>query len=244
MPMGTATEPKILDQIFGCAIAQMNQNITAPLATQTSLTVQGSAGSGGIDVAIPANSYIVIGTPGTGATLNNYTHVDVIQVTSLANAGATSLVIASQTISKNRAVGDYIFLLGSTTSQNPILFPNTLYLGLSTQSFSGATDANLKSNEASGGGYARIPVLNNNANFPDASGSAPASSSLATAFSFPTSSGAWSSSATLNTGFVADSSTLGGGNIIWYGQLNPTVTVSAASTTVTFGVGSITLSLL
>lgn len=244
MPMGNVTEPKILDQIFGCAIGQVNQTITAPLAAQTSITVMGSTGAGGLDVLIPANTFILLAKPGTGVQQNVYNNVDILQVSAQANQNATTISISSQTIAKSRAVGDFIFFVGSITAMNPFLFPNTLYLGLSTQSFSGATDTNIKAGEASGGGYTRLPVLNNNANFPDAISSAPSTSTLAQSFSFPTSSGGWSSGATLNTGFISDSPTLGGGNIIWYGQLNPTVTVTAASTTVTFGVGSITLSLL
>lgn len=245
MPIGPHFEPLILDQMFGCAIAQMNQTITAPAATQTSLTVMGSAGSGGIDVAIAANSYILIGTPGSVGTQNQYSNVDVIRVSALASIGATTLTIPSQTIGKSRAAGDFIFILASTTALGPVLFPNTVYLAMSTQAFSGATQANLLSGEpAAANAYTRVAVLNNNANFPDATGSSPAGLSLNTAFSFPTSSGSWASGSILNTGFVSDSPTVGAGNVIWYGQLNPTVTVSATGTTVTFGVGSITLQLL
>lgn len=245
MPIGPHFEPLILDQMFGSVIAQMNQTITAPAATTTSLTVMGSTGAGGIDVAIPNNSYILIGTPGSSGTQNQYTNVDVLRVSALANAGATTLTIPSQTIGKSRAPGDFIFFLASTTTLGPVLFPNTVYVAMSQQAFSGATQTNLLSGEpAAANGYARIAVLNNNANFPDATGTAPAQVSLNTAFSFPTSSGSWASGAILNTGFMADSPTVGAGNVIWYGQLNPTVTVSASGTTVTFGVGSITLQLL
>lgn len=247
MPLGNVLEPVILDQLFGNLIGQVNQTISAPAATTTTITVMGSAGSGNMDITATANQIFVLATPSavigsTVSTPNNYTNVDV--VTASTGSTGTSLHIASQTIGKSRAVGDAIFLFGSTTSDVPVYSPNTLYVGMSTQGFSGATDANILSHEATGGGYLRIPIIDNNANFPDATGTAPASSSLGVSFSFPLSSGAWSGGAALNTGFISDSPVAGAGRVIWFGQLNPTVTVSATSTTVTFGVGSITLQLL
>jgi hypothetical protein len=248
VPLGNALEPVVLDQLFGNLVGQVNQVISAPAATTTTITVMGSAGSGNMDITAAANQIFVLATPsaaiGGGSTSpNEYTNVDVI--TASTGSTGTSIHIASQTIGKSRAVGDAIFLFGSTTADVPIYTPTTLYLGLSTRGFSGATDANILSGEpSSSGDYARIPVINNNTAFPDATGIAPAASSLNTSFSFPASSGAWSSGSTLNIGFISDTPVLGAGNVIWYGQLNPTVVVNAASITVTFGVGSITLQLL
>ena len=247
MPLGNALEPVILDQLFGNLVGQVNQTISAPAATTTTITVMGSVGSGNMDITAASGQIFILATPsavigGGSSSPNEYSNVDVI--TASTGSTGTSIHIASQTIGKSRAVGDAIFLFGTTSSDEPIYSPNTLYLGLSTQGFSGATDTNLKSNEATGGSYARIPVINNNAAFPDATGTAPAASSLNTSYSFTTSTGAWSGGGTLNTGFISDSPVAGAGNIIWYGQLNPTVVVNAASITVTFGVGSITLQLL
>ena len=247
MPMGQVLEPQVLDQLFGDLVGQVNQTITAPAAATTTITVMGSSGSGNMDITASSGQIFLLATPSasignTTSTPNNYTNMDI--VTAASGSTGTSLHITSQTIGKSRAPGDVIFLVGSTTSDLPVFTANTLYISLSTQTFAGATDANLKSNEATGGGFLRIAVVNNNANWPDATGSAPASLSLNTSFSFPVSSGSWSGGATLNTGFITDSPVLGAGNVIWYGQLNPTVVVNAASTTVTFGVGSITLQLL
>ena len=247
MPLGNALEPVILDQLFGNLVGQVNQTITAPAATTTTITVMGSAGSGSMDITAASGQIFVLATPSasignTSSTPNNYTNVDVI--TAASGSTGTSIHIASQTIGKSRAVGDAIFLFGTTSSDIPIYSPNTGYLGLSTQGFSGATDANLKTGEPSSGAYARVAVIMNRANWPAATGVAPAALSLNTSFSFIQSTGSWASGATLNTGFISDSPVLASGNIIWYGQLNPTVVVNASGTTVTFGVGSITLQLL
>ena len=173
MPMGQVTEPMVLDQFFGCAIAQMNQTITAPAATTTSLTVMGSAGSGGIDVAIPANSYIILGTPGTGATQNNYTHVDVLQVTALANAGATTLTIASQTVGKITGARGLHLLPGLDHQPEPGAVPQHPLPGtVPRRDSAGRLQPTSRATGERRIGYARIAVLNNNANFPDATGTA------------------------------------------------------------------------
>jgi hypothetical protein len=247
MPMSNVIEPAVLSQLFGNLVGQVNQTITAPAAATATITVMGSAGSGSMDITAASGQIFVLATPSasignTSSTPNNYSNVDVVTATT--GSTGTSLHIPSQTIGKSRAVGDAIFLFGTTSSDLPIYSPNSLYIGMSTQSFATATDTNLKMNEATGGGYLRIPLINNDANWPAPSGVAPAAVTLNTSNSFPISSGAWSAGATQNTGFIADSPVLGAGNIIWYGQLNPTVVVTGASVTVTFGVGSITLQLL
>ena len=247
MPLGNVLEPVFLDQLFGNLTGQVNQVISAPAATTTTITVMGSAGSGNMDITASSGQIFILATPSaaigsTSTAPNTYTNVDVVTATT--GSTGTSLHIPSQTIGKSRAVGDAIFLFGTTASDVPVYTPNTLYLWLSTQAFAGATDANLKAGVATGGGFLPIPVINNNAAFPNATGTAPASVSLNTSFSFATSSGAWSGGATFNTGYISDSPVSGAGSVIWYGQLNPTVVVSAASTVVTFGAGSITLQLL
>lgn len=248
MPLGNVLEPVILDQIFGNLVGQVNQTISAPAATTTTITVMGSAGSGNMDITAASGQIFILATPSasignTTSSPNEYTNVDVITATT--GSTGTAIHIVSQTIGKSRAPGDCIFLFGTTSSDEPVYTPNTVYLGMSTRSFSGATDANIKSGEpAAANGYARVAVVNNNANLPDATGAAPAASSLNTSFAFPASTGSWAGGSTLNIGFIADSPVVAAGNVIWYGQLNPTVVVNASGTTVTFGVGSITLQLL
>src|SRR5437870_447255 len=96
-------ERGLLDQLFGSVIGQCNQTITAPAAATASITVRGSAGSGNIDTTPSAGQYLLFGTPGSGATQNQLSNLDVVQVTS---ATGTAVVIPAQTIGKSRAVGD------------------------------------------------------------------------------------------------------------------------------------------
>jgi hypothetical protein len=126
--------------------------------------------------------------------------------------------------------------------------PATIYFGLSTQAVSGATDALILSGEPSStGSYARVAKTANTTNFPTATGSNPTLLANGTAVSFPTStsSGYSSGNSTLGTLFAADAVTLGGGNVIWYGQITSsgTLVVNASGITISFAIGAIQFTL-
>src|SRR5438132_940126 len=165
MPGSQFAERGLLAQLSGSVIGQLNQTITAPAAATAAITVRGSTGSGNIDTTPAAGQYLLMGTPGSGATQNQVSNLDVVQVTS---ATGTSVIIPAQTIGKSRAVGDYIWIVGTTTggASPGFIFNDTWYIGLTTQAVSGATQANVLSGEpTSTGGYARIAALNNAATF-------------------------------------------------------------------------------
>lgn len=111
---------------------------------------------------------------------------------------------------------------------------------------SAPTSATVLSNEpTSTGGYARVAVTNNAANFGAATGANPASKTNATQISFPQSSAAWSSGATnLDLVFLADASTLAGGNVLYWGYLTNPQTVNASGITPSFAASALTLTLL
>jgi hypothetical protein len=147
------------------------------------------------------------------------------------------------------APGQYLqpLLLGQIFGATAWTAPATLFIGVSTQAWStSVTDANLKTGEpTSAGSYARISVTNNTTNFPAATGSNPATSKLHISFSFTTSTAAWSSGATaLQSVFLADASTLAGGNIIWSGALTPaTDIVNGTGVTFTFAIDALQMTL-
>ena len=136
-------------------------------------------------------------------------------------------------------MGDFIFLGGSssaggdTTGNAPMWKLNTVYLGLTTQAVSGATQANVLSGEpTSTGSYARVAVVNNQANLPIATAASPSVLTSGVAFSFPASTAAWSTGSTnLIQLFIADAPTLAGGNVLAFGALTVPQAVNAASIT-------------
>jgi hypothetical protein len=129
MPLGTYSEPKFLDQLLGAVEAQCNSTVSAGTAAQTSLTLRGSIGSGNADVTPSSGEIWLFVTPGSAGTQNQYTNWDVFQAT---GGTATSITFASRTVVAARAVGDYAFRLGTTTSFLRFLPHNTVYIGLST----------------------------------------------------------------------------------------------------------------
>lgn len=138
-------------------------------------------------------------------------------------------------------------IFGGGASQAQWTGVATVYLGLSTQTWStSVTDASLKSGEpTSTGSYARVSVTNNTTNFPAATGSNPATSKLHIAQTFATSTAAWSTGTTaLASVFIADASTLGGGNVLWSGALSPaTDTVNGTGITFSFAADALQMTL-
>lgn len=108
------------------------------------------------------------------------------------------------------------------------------------------TGATILTNEpTSTGSYARVSVVNNAANFSAATGTYPSQKLNAAAFTFPASTAAWSSGATaLMVWFLADSSTLAGGNVLIWGYLTNPQTVNASGITPSFASSAITQTLL
>jgi len=108
------------------------------------------------------------------------------------------------------------------------------------------TAATILTNEPTAtGSYARVSVVNNAAAFSAASGTYPSTKQNASTISFPASTAAWSSGATaLDVWFIADSSTLAGGNIIAFGYLTTAQTVNASGITPSFAASTLTQTLL
>ena len=79
MPFSNVLEPKLLDQLYGCVVAQCNQAISAGTTAQTSITIRGSAGSGNADHTPVVGEFWLIATPGAAGSENQYTNVDVFQ---------------------------------------------------------------------------------------------------------------------------------------------------------------------
>lgn len=250
MPYSQYAEQSILNAMFGnccgCVRTAISAGATAQTAINTGSIATGGA-SGNMDQTPSSTAMIWIGKPGTGSTQNQYTNPHAFLLTA---AAATSLTIASQSIGLAISVGDFIFLgggsaAGGTTTATPSWQLNTLYLGLSTQATSGATQANILSGEpTSTGGYARVAVVNNQANFPIASAASPSVLTAGGPFSFPASSAAWSTGSTnLLQLFIADASTLAGGNVLAWGALATGQAVNASGITLSVSSNGLTITL-
>ena len=131
-PWSQYSQPKILDQTFGLVVGCVRTGITIGSAATTINT--GSAATGGVSGnmdATPANnSLILICTPGTGATQNQYSAISAYKVSS---STATAMTLPASTVASAAiSVGDFIVVIGTTSTQNPVLLNNTLYVGMST----------------------------------------------------------------------------------------------------------------
>ena len=107
--------------------------------------------------------------------------------------------------------------------------PSTMYLGLSTTNIN--SDGTGITEPLAANGYARVAIVNDKTQWGNAS--------LGTllniaSFTFPQSSSSWG---TITYIFLSDSSTIGGGNLLFYDTLNPSRTVSSL-TTVLFAASS------
>lgn len=249
MPYAQYSEQAILNAMFGNLAGQVATTIAAAATAQTSIALRGSIGSGNADTTPGTGSMIWTGTPGSGSTQNAYTAPH-----SFINSGGapsgTAFPIASQSIGLAVTVGDFVFLgggsaAGGTTTAIPSWQLNTLYIGLTTQAVSGATQTNVLSGEpTSTGSYARIAVLNNRTNMPLASAASPSVLTAGGPFSFAASTAAWSTGATnLVQMFITDAPTLGGGNVLAFGPLGTAQAVNAAGITLSFASAAITITL-
>jgi hypothetical protein len=245
------SEQALLNGIWGNCCGRVRTTITAAATAQTAIATGSFAtagASGNMDQTPNSTATIWTGTPGSGATQNQYTAPHSFLLTASA---ATTLTIASQSIGLAVTAGDMIFTQGSssaggaTTNAGPEWHINTYYIGLSTQATSGATQSNLLSGEpTSTGSYARVVVPNTQANFPIATAATPSVLTAGGPFSFAASTAAWSTGATnLQTMFFADASTLAGGNIIAWGPLGTAQAVNASGITLSFASAAITITL-
>jgi hypothetical protein len=139
-------------------------------------------------------------------------------------------------------------ILNQMFNQTSYTPPTTIYLGLSSQGVSGATDSSLLAAEpTTAGSYARVAITNNATNFPNATSSTPTLKNLATTQTFTTSTGSgWTYTGSFLVTFMfCDASTVQGGHVIWYGSLSPsTTTVTASGITLSFAGNAIQISLL
>jgi hypothetical protein len=248
MPFAQYSEQAILNGMFGNVLGMVKTGIAAAATAQTSVTA-GTFASGGAtttwDFATPAaTTNFVVAKPGTGATQNQYSNPHLFAATAVV-ASPASLTIASQSNGLVITAGDIIFNAGITALPQICGPWNTLYLGLTTQAVAGATQANVLSGEpTSTGSYARIVIPNNLLNWTAATAAQPSVSASAAIWSFAASSAAWSTGATnLVQAFLADASTLAGGNVIAYGALGTPQAVNASSITLSFASAAFTVTL-
>lgn len=114
--------------------------------------------------------------------------------------------------------------------------PATLYLALSTSSFStSATGSVMNEVSFSGTAYARVAIVANLTNFPAASGSNPATKSNGTVFTFPTATASWG---TILSAYLCDAST--GGSILYGADLTASKVIQTGDTA-TYAVGALTI---
>ena len=249
MPYSQFEDQQILNGLFGTVLGKVKTTIAAAATTQTSVTA-GTFASGGAtttwDFATPSGTtQFFTGTPGSGTTQNVYTAPHMFLATAVV-ASPASFTIASQSIGLAVTAGDIIMNAGTGAQQQIMGYVNTWYIGLTTQAVSGATQANVLSGEpTSSGSYARIVVPNNLINWTAATYASPtATIASAATFSFPASTAAWSTGATnLIQVFLADSSTLAGGNVFGYGALTTPQAVNASGITLSFASTALTITL-
>ena len=254
MPYSQQYDTQILNGLFGTVLGKIKTTIAAAATAQTSVTA-GTFASGGAtttwDFATPAatTNFLVL-SPGSGATINQYTNPHMFAATAVV-ASPASFTIPSQSIGPAVTAGDIIFNAGITAGPQIVNPVNTWFIGLTTQAVSGATQANVLSGEPTigTGSYARIVVPNNLLNWTAATYSSPtATIASAATFSFAASSAAWSTGATnLIQVFLCDtlSGTTAGTNVnvFGYGALTTPQSVNASGITLSFASTALTITL-
>lgn len=122
------------------------------------------------------------------------------------------------------------FLLGGGALSSP----GTIYVALSTAAYSDAATGSSMT-EVSGGSYARVAVTNNSTNWPNATGTSPATKSNGTAVTFPTATGSWGTVASF---YLCDASSAG--NVLYGGDLTASKAIGSGDTA-TFASSAITI---
>lgn len=248
MPFAQYSEQAILNSMFGNTLGKIKTGIAAAATAQTSVTA-GTFASGGAtttwDTATPAaTTMFFVGTPGTAGTQNQYTAPHTFAATAVV-ASPASFTIPSQSVGLAITAADIILNCGTLAAPAPAFYNNTLYVGLTTQAVSGATQANVLSGEpTSTGAYARVVVPNNQITWNAATAAQPSVTNNLAVISFAASSAAWSTGATnLIQVFVSDSPTLAAGNVLAYGALTTAQAVNAASITLSFATVQLSVTL-
>lgn len=135
-----------------------------------------------------------------------------------------------------KAILDY--LLGGVT----ITLPASVYIALSTAAYSdAATGAAMSEVSASGTAYARVAVARSQTTgFAASTGTNPALTSNINPVSWPTATGAGFGGGTtgVQSFYIVDSPTVGAGNILYGGDLQPPKVVNAGDTP-TFAAGQL-----
>ncbi len=249
MPFAQYSEQAILNSMFGQVLGMIKTGIAAAATAQTSITA-GTFASGGAtttwDFATPAaTTNFFVGKPGSGATQNQYSNPHMFAATAVV-ASPASFTIASQSIGLIITAGDIIVNFGTTAAPLPSWLLNTVYVGLTTQTVAGATQANVLSGEpTSSNGYARVVLPNNLITWTAATAAQPSVLVNLAAITFPASSGGgWSTGATnLIQVFLSDAPTLAGGNVLAYGALGTPQAVAAAGITLSFATTALSITL-
>ena len=248
MPFAQYSENAILNAMFGNCLGKVKTGIAAAATAQTSITA-GTFASGGAtttwDTATPAaTTLFFVGTPGSSGTQNQYTAPHIFAATAVV-ASPASLTIPSQSIGLAITAADIIMNLGTLAAPVPAFLNNTLYVGLTTQAVSGATQANVLSGEpTSTGSYARVVLPNNLITWNAATAAQPSVTTNLAVISFVSSSAAWSTGATnLIQAFISDAPTLAGGNVLAYGALGTPQAVNAASIQLSFATTVLSITL-
>ena len=115
--------------------------------------------------------------------------------------------------------------------------PTTLYIGLSS-TLPTVAGGNITEPTIGTSAYARASVTNNTTNFPTTSTNA---KSNGAAITFPTSTGAWLASASLGYLVFYDAATAG--NVLGYAALNNPQVVASSGATLSFAIGSLTITI-
>ena len=226
------SEQAILNSMFGNLLGCVHTAISAGATAQTSIAGGTYASAGTVanwDVTPASTAQIWVGTPGSGATKNQYTAPHAFNCTA---SSSSTVTIPSQSIGLAISVGDMVFQMGTTAAPLGGWTLNTIYVGLSTATYSSTQAAILAAEPTSTGSYARIVLANSTlATWTAATAASPSVMyNGATAWSFAASTAAWSTGATnLVTAFIADASTLAGGNILVAGALGTGQAVNGAA---------------
>lgn len=99
-----------------------------------------------------------------------------------------------------------------------------VYIALSTAAYSDAATGSSMT-EVSGGSYVRLLVINNATNWPNASGTSPATKNNGTAFTFVTATGSWGTVASF---YIVDASSAG--NVLYGGDLSVSKAIASGDT--------------
>lgn len=99
-----------------------------------------------------------------------------------------------------------------------------VYIALSTAAYSDAATGSSMT-EVSGGSYTRLLVANNSTNWPNATGTSPATKTNGTAFTFVTATGSWGTVASF---YIVDASSAG--NVLYGGDLSVSKAIASGDT--------------